>query len=237
VVVAHIKNFLEEFQSDEAQICCGAERPGALDDGESMRLIAEKLSGERGGEAVFCNIAFDLSEGQSLVVTGPNGAGKSTLLRVIAGLLPVAAGAIRLEGGGEEWHSVAAASHYLGHQNAMKTALTVTENLRFWQDFTGDLHISIGDALEMVGLGGLGHLPFGTLSTGQRRRAAIAKLLVSYRPVWLLDEPTAGLDKASEAQFGALTKLHLEDGGIIVAATHVALRLEGAKELVMGRHG
>jgi heme exporter protein A len=205
-----------------------------MDNGESMRLIAEKLSGERGGEAVFSGIGFDLAEGDSLMVTGPNGSGKSTLLRVIAGLLPVAAGNVRLDGGGGEWPTVAAASHYLGHQNAMKTALSVAENLRFWQDFSGVPHLVVGDALEMVGLGGLGHLPFGTLSTGQRRRAAIAKLLVSYRPVWLLDEPTAGLDKASEAQFSALMRVHLEDGGIIIAATHVALGLEGAKGLEMG---
>ena len=205
-----------------------------IDDGESMRLIAENLSGERGGEAVFADIGFDLAAGDSLTVTGPNGSGKSTLLRVIAGLLPLAQGNVRFEGGGEEWPTVGSASHYLGHQNAMKTALTIAENLRFWQDFSGSPHLAVGEALEMVGLGGLGHLPFGTLSTGQRRRAAIGKLLVSYRPVWLLDEPTAGLDKASEAQFAALMQAHLEDGGIIVAATHVALGLRGANTLEMG---
>jgi heme exporter protein A len=198
-----------------------------------MLLIAENLSGERGGEAVFSGIGFLLSKGESLIVTGPNGAGKSTLLRVIAGLLPPAQGSVRLDGGGGEWPTVGAASHYLGHQNAMKTALSVNENLRFWQNFCGEPHLSFRDALEMVGLGGLGHLPYGYLSTGQRRRAAIAKLLVSYRPVWLLDEPTVGLDKASEKQFGALMKAHCEDGGIIIAATHVALGLEGAKELEM----
>ncbi|MCV3239039.1 heme ABC exporter ATP-binding protein CcmA [Mesorhizobium sp. ZC-5] len=202
-----------------------------------MRLIAENLSGERGGETIFSGFGFDLAEGESLMVTGPNGAGKSTLLRVIAGLLPMAQGAVRLDGGGEEWPTVASACHYVGHQNAMKTALTVAENLRFWQDFSGSPHLAVGEALEMVGLDGLGHLPFGTLSTGQRRRAAIGRLLVSYRPVWLLDEPTAGLDKASEAQFAALMQAHLEDGGIIIAATHLPLGLRGAKALEMGRPG
>ena len=86
----------------------------------------------------------------------------------------------------------------------------------------------------MVGLGDIGHLPFGYLSTGQRRRAAIARLLVSHRPVWLLDEPTAGLDEASEAQFAALMTAHLDGGGIIVAATHLPLGLEGAQALEMG---
>lgn len=198
-----------------------------------VRLVAEKLCGERGGEPVFSSVDFALSAGESLTITGPNGAGKSTLLRVVAGLLPAAAGAVRIEAGGEEWPTAQAAAHYLGHQNAMKTALTVSENLAFWRDFLGEPHCEVDEALEMVGLGEIGHLPFGYLSTGQRRRVAIARLLVSYRPVWLLDEPTAGLDRASEAQFSELMCAHLEDGGIIVAATHLPLGLAGA-ELRMG---
>jgi heme exporter protein A len=202
-----------------------------------MRLIAENLGGERGGEAVFSGINFALEKGQALIVTGPNGAGKSTLLRVIAGLLPVAAGRLLIEGGGEDFPSVASACHYLGHQNAMKTALSVAENLRFWRDFSGADFLSAEEALETVGLDGIGHLPFGYLSTGQRRRAAIAKLLVSRRPLWLLDEPTGGLDKASEERFATLMQKHLEDGGIVVAATHLPLGLDGAKALVMGEAG
>ncbi|MCF6098281.1 heme ABC exporter ATP-binding protein CcmA [Mesorhizobium muleiense] len=199
-----------------------------------MRLIAENLGGERGGEAVFSGINFALGKGQALIVTGPNGAGKSTLLRIVAGLLPVAAGRLLVEGGGEDFPSVASACHYLGHQNAMKTALSVAENLRFWRDFSGADFLSAEEALAMVGLDGIGHLPFGYLSTGQRRRAAIAKLLVSRRPLWLLDEPTAGLDKASEERFGRLMREHLDEGGIIIAATHLPLGLEGAQELRMG---
>ncbi|TIL42083.1 heme ABC exporter ATP-binding protein CcmA [Mesorhizobium sp.] len=199
-----------------------------------MRLIAENLGGERGGEAVFSGINFALGKGQALIVTGPNGAGKSTLLRIVAGLLPVAAGRLLVEGGGEDFPSVASACHYLGHQNAMKTALSVAENLRFWRDFSGADFLSAEQALAMVGLDGIGHLPFGYLSTGQRRRAAIAKLLVSRRPLWLLDEPTAGLDKASEERFGGLIREHLDEGGIIIAATHLPLGLEGAQELRMG---
>ena len=199
-----------------------------------MRLIADNLSGERGGETVFSGVSFSLGGGGCLVVTGPNGAGKSTLLRIVAGLLPAAAGTTRVEGGGEALATAQSACHYLGHLNGMKTVLTVRENLYFWRDFLGEPHLETEEALEMVGLGGIGHLPFGYLSTGQKRRAAIAKLLVSYRPVWLLDEPTAGLDKASEAQFAALMRAHLEDGGILVAATHLPLGLEGATELRMG---
>jgi heme exporter protein A len=197
-----------------------------------MRLVAENLAGERGGEPVFADVSFALGPGDSLVVTGPNGAGKSTLLRVICGLLPPASGAVRVEGGGEEQPTVASACHYLGHQNGMKAALTVSENLAFWRDFCGEARLTPAAALDAVGLGGLGDLPFGYLSTGQRRRAAIARLLVSHRPIWLLDEPTAGLDAASEARFSALMDAHLAGGGIIVVATHQALGLEG-RELRM----
>jgi len=199
-----------------------------------MRLIADNLGAERGGEPVVSGVSFDLGDGEGLVVTGPNGSGKSTLLRVVAGLLPAADGTIRVEDGGEEWPTPQAACHYLGHQNAMKTALTVEENLRFWQEFCGAPHLAIDEALDLVGLPQVAGLPFGYLSTGQKRRISIAKLLVSYRPVWLLDEPTAGLDAASERQFAALMRAHLEDGGIIVAATHIPLGLEGVKSLRLG---
>ncbi|AZV19032.1 MAG: heme ABC exporter ATP-binding protein CcmA [Mesorhizobium sp.] len=207
-----------------------------------MRLIAENLGGERGGDAVFSGIGFVLEERQALIVTGPNGSGKSTLLRVIAGLLPAAQGSVRIEGameiedGDEAFPSVASACHYLGHQNAMKPALSVAENLRFWRDFNGDGQLGVEEALETVGLGGIGHLPFGYLSTGQRRRAAIAKLMVSHRPLWLLDEPTAGLDKASEGRFAGLMAKHCEGGGMIVAATHLPLGIEGT-ELRIGGTG
>ncbi|RWP89967.1 MAG: heme ABC exporter ATP-binding protein CcmA [Mesorhizobium sp.] len=207
-----------------------------------MRLIVENLGGERGGDAVFSGIGFVLEERQALIVTGPNGSGKSTLLRVIAGLLPAAQGSVRIEGameiedGDEAFPSVASACHYLGHQNAMKPALSVAENLRFWRDFNGDGQLGVEEALETVGLGGIGHLPFGYLSTGQRRRAAIAKLMVSHRPLWLLDEPTAGLDKASEGRFAGLMAKHCEGGGMIVAATHLPLGIEGT-ELRIGGTG
>src|SRR5690606_40067644 len=167
---------------------------------------------------------------------GPSGAGKSTLLRAVAGLLPAAAGGAPLEGGGDALPDAQAGAHLLGHANAMKPGLSVAENLAFWRGFAGHAHLPVDEALDMVGLGEIGHLPFGYLSTGQRRRIGIARLLVSYRPVWLLDEPTAGLDRASEAQFGALMRAHLEDGGIIVAATHVELGLGGMQLEMKARH-
>jgi len=202
-----------------------------------MRLIADNLSGERGGHTVFSGVCFSLGAGEALVVTGPNGSGKSTLLRVVAGLLPALKGRARLEDGGEDFPTIASATHYLGHLNAMKPTLTVIENLAFWRDFCGDADVAVREALETVGLGAIAHLPFGYLSTGQKRRAAIARLLVSRRPVWLLDEPTAGLDAESERQFFALMGKHLAGGGMIVAATHLPLAIDGAAELRMGDPG
>lgn len=200
-----------------------------------MRLIAEGLSASRGGEAVFEGVGFALASGEALVVTGPNGAGKSTLLRVVAGLLPATSGSVRVDDGGDLFPSAASACHYLGHLDAMKPALTVAENLAFWRDFLGAPRLPIDEALAQVGLAGLDHFPFGILSTGQKRRTSIARLLASHRPIWLLDEPTAGLDSASETRFTALVKTHLAQGGIVVAATHLSLGLEGAQVLPMGK--
>ncbi|WP_437344090.1 heme ABC exporter ATP-binding protein CcmA [Mesorhizobium marinum] len=201
--------------------------------GRTMRLIAENLCGERGGRRVFSDIGFSLGAGEALVVTGANGAGKSTLLRVLAGLLPAASGRAIVEGGGEDFPTVASAAHYLGHLNAMKPVLSVAENLAFWRSFSG-ADAPIETALEAVGLCGIAHLPYGYLSTGQKRRAAIARLLVSRRPAWLLDEPTAGLDAESARQLSSLMVRHREEGGMIIAATHLPLGLERALELTMG---
>ncbi|MDP3897515.1 MAG: heme ABC exporter ATP-binding protein CcmA [Mesorhizobium sp.] len=198
-----------------------------------MRLTADNLGGERGGEPVFDGVSFALAAGDSLVITGQNGSGKSTLLRVVAGLLPVAAGTVRLNDGGEDFPDVASACHYLGHQNAMKPALTVAENLDFRRDFLGHPLMTTEAALDAVGLDSVGALPFGYLSTGQRRRIALAGLLVSFRPVWLLDEPSAGLDLASERRLTALMQGHLAEGGMLIAATHLPLGLDDAKALVM----
>ena len=190
-----------------------------------MRLEAENLAGERGGETIFSALSFELSSGEALVVTGPNGSGKSTLLRIICGLLALEEGEISLSDEGTSL-PVPAACHYLGHQNAMKPALSVRENLLFWQKFNGEPRLDIDEALEAVDLPGVEHLPFGYLSTGQKRRVSIAKLLVSHRPLWIVDEPTAGLDKASEARFAGLMRNHMQEGGLVIAATHIPLGLE-----------
>lgn len=200
-----------------------------------MRLEAENLAGERGGETIFAGLSFEVGEGEALVVTGPNGSGKSTLLRIICGLLQPEAGKVELSEDGTVL-PVRAACHYLGHQNAMKPALSVRENLSFWQKFNGAAQAEIEEALEAVDLPGVEHLPFGYLSTGQKRRVSIARLLVSHRPLWIVDEPTAGLDKASEARFAEIMRGHMQEGGMIVAATHIPLGLESVSSLDMATY-
>jgi len=202
-----------------------------------MRLVAEGLSAKRGEDLIFQDISFEIASGEALVVKGANGSGKSTLLRVLAGLLPAHSGAAKLLAAAQPVERIGEAAHYLGHRNAMKRELTVEENLSFWQSFFGDFAGGVGlpviEAVEAVGLGGIAHLPFGYLSAGQQRRMAMAKLLVSWRPVWILDEPTAALDAAAETMFAGLVISHLARGGIAIAATHQPLGLEGVTELRM----
>lgn len=198
-----------------------------------MRLIVSDLAAERGGEIIFSDLNFSLSGGQAMVVTGPNGSGKSTLLRIICGLLPAAHGEVQMEVGAEMLKP-SSLIHYLGHQNAMKPALSVRENLDFWQKFHGEKALEIEEALEEVGLPDIDHLPFGYLSTGQKRRVSIAKLLISGRSVWVVDEPTAGLDRASEKRFAELMSAKLNDGGIIIAATHIPLGLDQVMTVDIG---
>ena len=200
-------------------------------------LDVTNLAARRGDDRIFSGIGFALQDGESLVLTGRNGTGKSTLIRVIAGLLTADAGTVKVTVNGTDIPRAAEAIHYLGHRNAMKRELSVEENLLFWKSFMGDFAGGTGLDVELaageLGLAELLHLPFGYLSAGQQRRMAMAKLLVAWRPVWLLDEPTAALDRQSDALFARIMKEYLERGGIIIAATHQELGLEGAKRLEM----
>jgi heme exporter protein A len=198
-----------------------------------MRLSASRLTVERGGRIVFSNLSFELDAGGSLTVTGPNGAGKSTLLRALAGLLPLAAGTIScspLSSG-----TLAEQAHYIGHADGLKGVLTVAENLEFLAALLDAGHGGTPalTALAEFGLTHAANLPVTYLSAGQKRRAALAKLLVVKRPVWLLDEPSTALDAASQALMAQIMATHLAQGGMIVAATHAKLGLPG-QELLLG---
>ncbi|PLX36599.1 MAG: heme ABC exporter ATP-binding protein CcmA [Hyphomicrobiales bacterium] len=199
----------------------------------TLTLEGKGLICERGGRRVFTDVDFSVSSGEALVVTGPNGAGKSSLLRTITGLVKQVEGTLTLHGGDPEL-SVGAQCHYFGHENALKLQLTVTENVDFWHRYYGDTGTSVAEALETVRLAQLSHLPAAVLSAGQRRRLSLARLIVSRRPVWLLDEPTAALDAASEKRLGELMTSHLLDDGIVIAVTHSNLPLAETKSLKLG---
>ena len=196
-----------------------------------MRLIGEGLAAVRGGRVIFEDVGFAVASGEMLALVGPNGAGKSTLLRVIAGLLAPGAGTLRLEP--EPEAGIAAAIHYFGHLDGLKAALTVADNLAYGRRLCGGAG-DIEAALDAVGLAHLLDIPAGRLSAGQKRRVALARLLVAERPVWLLDEPATALDAAAEATLGRLIAAHLGAGGLAVVATHRPLPVAPAATLRLG---
>src|SRR5258708_21312765 len=197
-----------------------------------MRLSGRGVRCVRGGREIFSGLDFETDSGEALAVTGPNGSGKTSLLRLIAGLLTIADGSIGLEGGETEL-TLPEQTHYLGHRDALKSALSVMENLSFWRDFLGGEAFDAAESLAAVGLDHAAHLPAAYLSAGQRRRLSIARLLTLRRPIWLLDEPTNALDAAGPSLFAGLMQEHLATGGLIVAATHAPLGVP-AKELRIG---
>jgi len=197
-----------------------------------MELKAEGLTCSRGGREVFRGLSFGLAAGEALLVSGRNGAGKSSLLRMVAGLVRIAAGRLTLSGGESEI-PIGEQTHYLGHQDALKPSLTVGENLQFWSRFLGDGRF-IEPALDAVDLAPIADLPAAYLSAGQRRRLSIARLVAVPRPIWLLDEPTSSLDAPSQKRLAGLMRNHLADGGMIIAAAHGTIGLEGARELKLG---
>ena len=197
-------------------------------------LQAESLAAFRGERLVFRNVSFAVPPGGALLLKGRNGSGKSTLLRVIAGLVRIAAGRLLWEGKNAltDFGAHAARIVYVGHQDAIKPNLTVAENLYFAAACAG--RRSVTDALDRVGLAALGDLPARMLSGGQQRRLALARLALSAAPLWLLDEPSVGLDAEAVNQLGTLLAAHRSRGGIIVASTHLPLPVPGSAEMLLG---
>lgn len=191
-------------------------------------LRVADLTVSRGERLLFEGLSFAVAAGQALLVRGPNGAGKSSLLLALAGILRADRGSIGF--GSDEPQQLI---HFLGHQSAVKPRLTLSENLGFWAVLYGAAGVKPGAALETVGLGGLGGIEAGHLSAGQTRRLALARLLVSRRPVWLLDEPLAALDASGEALVAGLIDAHCSQGGIAVAATHQDIGLAGPSETLL----
>jgi heme exporter protein A len=185
-----------------------------------MVLTVRDLAVTRGGLAILEGVSFDLQSGEALILRGPNGVGKTTLLRSVAGLQPVEAGEVT---GAEDQIA------YAGHSDGLKAMLSVTENLTFWASVFGLSDIE--PALIAFDLLGLRTRMAGTLSAGQKRRLGLARLMVTGRPIWVLDEPTVSLDVASVALFAEAVRAHLRSGGSALMATHIDLGLEEARVL------
>ena len=181
-----------------------------------MSLLAvHDLAVARGGLRTVEGVCFSLAAGQALILRGPNGIGKTTLLRTVAGLQPPVTGRIEMA---ED------AVAYAAHADGLKGALTVAENLRFWaQVFGGG---DVAGALAAMDLAALADRPAAALSAGQKRRVGLARLVVSRRPLWVLDEPTVSLDAASVARFAEMVRAHLAGGGAALIATHIDLGLD-----------
>ncbi len=198
-------------------------------------LSIRSLRCVRGARVLIDNLSVEVAAGHGLVLTGPNGAGKSTLIRAIAGWFRPDRGEVSLIGGDDE-KTIAEQCHVIGHLNAIKMQLSVEENLWFIKRYFGSGSARAeAAALERFGLGAIRRVPAAYLSAGQKRRLALARLVMVKRPLWLLDEPAVSLDAAGQDLLITLIREHLKGGGIVVAATHTPLDFAPAAELRLGR--
>ncbi len=196
-------------------------------------LEATGLAVLRGDRLVLSGLDLRLGASEALLLVGANGTGKSTLLRALAGLCPIDAGRLCWNGTDVLADPAAHAGRiaFLGHADALKPGLTVRENLRLAAVLGGG---SIAASLELFGLGALDRLPARLLSAGQRRRAALARVHLAGAPLWLLDEPSLGLDDAALDRLALALAAHRASGGMVVATTHVGLPLPDASVLRLG---
>ncbi len=192
-------------------------------------ISVSDLTLERYFEPVFRPVSFTLEARDLMLITGDNGCGKTTLIRILAGVLAPSQGKIEWADGGRA---------YVGHMLAVKDDLTVTENINFMRQFVGKGIHSTAEIVERVGLRRVAEQPARTLSAGQRKRCALARLLLTDAPLWLLDEPYSNLDKQGMIMLDGILHRHLESGGACALATHGSLRPDGFEvrecELVSG---
>ncbi|SFV37554.1 heme exporter protein A [Devosia crocina] len=196
-----------------------------------LRLETAALAVGRGDMPLAQAIDLSVPAGTGLLLRGPNGAGKSTLLLTLAGLLPPLSGSVVLQGHNEE---EGPAFHHCGHRNAVRPRLTARETLGFWRTLNGNPAVPVDAALERVGLVRQARLDAAYLSAGQQRRLVLARLLVSARPVWLLDEPSSALDAEGQVLLGELVREHLGQGGMAVIASHDPIAVPGLPVLTLG---
>jgi heme exporter protein A len=187
------------------------------------RLAFADVACLRGGRLLFEGMSFALAPGEAALVIGPNGVSKSSLLRIAAGLLEPAAGTVMRDGG----------LALTAEAAALDERLPLAESLLFWARLDGCDAADVARGLAAVGLGAIGEVPVRMLSTGQRRRATLARVIAGGAPIWLLDEPASGLDAASLDALAAAMAAHRADGGIVLAASHQPLGLAHAREIAL----
>ena len=187
----------------------------------------------RGERMVFQDLDFTVEPGGALILIGPNGAGKSSLLRLMAGLLKPYAGRMMWDGDDalDDIDEHGAKLHYVGHHDAVKPVLTANENIRFWAELRGADAGGIERALDTLDIKHLYDVPGRFLSAGQKRRVNLARILAAPAPLWLLDEPTTALDKATIKRLEHAIQAHRDQGGMVVLSTHADVVMPGAKIL------
>lgn len=190
----------------------------------AARLAFDRVACLRGDRLLFEGLSFALDAGGAALLTGPNGAGKSSLMRIAAGLLPASAGSVERDGG----------IAFTGETTALDPRLPLAQALGFWAKLDGATAADVDAALDRMAIANLAQVPVRMFSTGQRKRAALARVIAGRAAIWLLDEPGNGLDTASLDRLAGAMAAHREAGGIVIVATHQPLALPDAVEIPLG---